>query len=447
LDKPSAAALSPSSWDMDIVISQIHTLSTKNDSDLKKLRDFLRHEQESLKANVHQIDQALQMLDPTQNTLGIAFLLAAQLNAAVYANQRTTFAYIGSFLKLADEQQVKKASVPINSVCKSYAQMAVDEGQQAMLRSLQPLCSAVEKLRPNTETLTPVHAEFLRVCLKAKAYHLAERILDQPIFDISLSSNNPTQMTPQSFLCYFYYGALIRIGMKKYSQALQLLLVVLTCPASCLSMIQADGFKKYVLVSLKVHGEMQQLPVYASHIVMRFSKSPSYVLDIAEAFKHGDPAALQRIAEEKMAQIQADQNVGLVKQVIASMQRHKVQTLTKTYLTLSMAEIAREVGLEESKTAEVEELLFDMISSGEIRARIDQSTGNVFFEDDHDEMDVGMVEKVQDTLGQILDLAQRIAAFEQEVVSSEAYIRKTAALEGGDPRAVPALGGYDFMDM
>jgi len=33
-------------------------------------QDFLRHEQETLKANASQIDQALQALDPVQCTLG-----------------------------------------------------------------------------------------------------------------------------------------------------------------------------------------------------------------------------------------------------------------------------------------------------------------------------------------------------------------------------------------
>lgn len=435
---------------MDIVISQIHTLSTKNDSDLKKLKDFLRHEQETLKANAHQIDQALQMLDPVQNTMGVAFLLAARLSAAGAAglgDQGATFTYVGSFLTVADEHQAKKASLPMSTVCKSYAQMAIDDGQKAMLRSLQPLRCALEKLRPNAETLTPVHAEFMRVCLKAKAYHMAGPVLDQPIFDVSLSNGSSPQMTPLSFLCYFYYGALIRVGMKEYTQALKLLLVVLTCPASCLSAIQADAYKKYVLVSLKVHGELQALPIYSSSIVQRFAKSPSYVLEIADAFKQGDPAALRRLMEEKAPQIQADGNVGLAKQVAGSLQRHKVQTLTKTYLTLSLAEIAREVGMEEG-TAEVEDLLFDMISAGEINARIDQTTGNVFFEEEDDEeMDVAMVGKMQETLQQILGLANRVASFEQEVVSSEAYVRKTAALEGGAVGAMPPIGGYDFMDM
>mmetsp|Transcript_37820 Transcript_37820/g.103965 ORF Transcript_37820/g.103965 Transcript_37820/m.103965 type:complete len:434 (+) Transcript_37820:80-1381(+) len=430
---------------MNAVVSQIHTLSTRNDSDLKKLKDFLRNDLEILKTLAGQIDQALPLLDPAQHTLGVAFLLAAQLSAGVYSNRRLTFAYVGNFLRVADEQQLKKASVQANSLCKSYAQMAVDDGQQAMLQSIAPLRCAIEKLRPDPETMTPVHSEYLRVCLKAKAYHLGVRILDQPIFDIAPTSNNCMHMTAASFLCYFYYGALIRIGMKEYTQALQLLLVTLTCPASCLSAIQADAYKKYALVSLKINGELQPLPAYASHIVHRFAKNAGYAVEIAEAFKQGDPAALARVVEEKAAAIQADNNMGLVKQVVESLHRHKVQTLTKTYLTLSLAEIARELGLEESRTPEVEELLFDMISSGEINARIEQNTGNVSFEGEDEEMDVGMVDELQDQLQQILELASRVSSFEQEILSSEAYIRKTTTFEG--ERTGTALGAYDFMDM
>jgi len=433
------------------VISQITTLSTGNDGDLKKLKDFLRHEQESLKANAVHVDQALQVLDPMQNTLGIAFLLAAQLSASAMVDARATFTYIGNFLKVADEHQVKKAAVPVNIVCKSYAQMAIDGGQHMTLRSIAPLRCALQKLRPDAETLTPVHTEFLRVCLKANAPHLAGPVLDQAIFDISLTNSNCTHMTAQSFLCYFYYGAVVRISMKNFTSAMRLLLVALTCPASCLSAIQADAYKKYVLLSLKVHGELLSLPVYASHIVQRYTKSPSYVLDIAEAFKQGDVAGLRRAAEEKAQQIEADQNTGLVKQVIASLRRHKVRTLTKTYLTMSIIEICGEIGFEEpdAVVAEVEDLLFDMISCGEINASIDQSTGNVSFEDDLGDAGMGpeMGEKLQDQMAQILELATRVAAFEREVVSSEQYIRKTAVLEGDRSGASLPLGNFDFMDM
>ena len=56
-----------------------------------------------------------------------------------------------------------------------------------------------------------------------------------------------------------------------------------------------------------------------------------------------------------------------IMEVVTSMQRHKILTLTKTYLTLSLVEIANEAGL--SNTREAEDILFDMISEGEIKAQ------------------------------------------------------------------------------
>jgi len=332
--------------------------------------------------------------------------------------------------------------------------MAIDLGPQAMLQSLKPLRAALEKLAETPETLTPVHTEFLRVCLKVKAYHLAARLLDQPIFDITSSStgnsSSPAQVTPQSFLSYFYYGALVRIGTREYLKAIQLLLVVLTCPASCLSAIQADAYKKYVLLCLKVHGEVKQLPIYTSHILVRYSKSPSYALEIAEAFRAADVPAMQRILEERQPAIEADQNMGLAKQVVASMRRHKISTLTKTYLTLSLAEIATEAGLPESDPAEAEAILFDMISEGEIKARIDQRTGNVSFEDTDECLDEDVMHKLEGKLGQIIELSQRIGGFEQEVVTSESYVRKTGLMEmsmSGQGQQMAGAMTYDLMDM
>ncbi|CAE6936987.1 cops3 [Symbiodinium sp. CCMP2592] len=711
---------------MDSVVHQIHTLSTQNESDLKKLKDFLRHEQETLKANAPQIDQALQALDPVQCTLGVAYLLQAQLSAAVFSNQRATFAFICNFLQVADGLQAKKAASPMTAVCRSFSQMAIELGQQAMLKSLKPLRSALEKLQDTPETLTPVHSEFLRVCLKVKVYHLAARLLDQPIFDISASNStgnsSPAQLTPQSLegsfgtgmvrpsslgfametaaekvvlslefaakelvlqrsvatgpsvieapllvLCAMdfapellapppqapssavsfagrgkallfeaesgggarvprvrpfwvllatagpeeqlevhasvcfdvapevaracarakrkgqshafhrtsaelvststeqvvavlqcairvsclrgslavvpdiqvvsadeaegcedievrsspvpprpeqrsrgvevettpghlrgpgldetWYAGPIEIqtlqepskpagdreeaaaesadpealsaltlasqmtrellelsetgqnGTREFLKALQLLLVVLTCPATCLSAIQADAYKKYVLLCLKVHGEVKLLPIYTSHILVRYSKSPSYVLDIAEAFKASDIAGLQRIIEEKQPAIEADQNLGLVKQVLSAMRRHKILTLTKTYLTLSLAEIASEAGIQ-GDHAEAEAILFDMISENEIQARIDQRTGNVSFED-AENLDMDMMQTLQGKLGQIMELSQRISGFEQEVVTSESYVRKTSLLDMSAERQAGAMS-YDLMDM
>ena len=47
---------------------------------------------------------------------------------------------------------------------------------------------------------------------------------------------------------------------------------------------QADAYKKYVLLCLKVHGEVKALPVYTSHILQRYSKSASPLVPVDQSF-------------------------------------------------------------------------------------------------------------------------------------------------------------------
>lgn len=56
-------------------------------------------------------------------------------------------------------------------------------------------------MEPTKETLTPVHMEFLRVCLKVKVYHIAAHFLDHSaIYDIAVSTGSGNST---SALCFF----------------------------------------------------------------------------------------------------------------------------------------------------------------------------------------------------------------------------------------------------
>lgn len=46
----------------------------------------------------------------------------------------------------------------------------------------------------------------------------------------------------------------------------------ITTPAMAVSHIMLEAYKKYILVSLILHGKVQQLPKYTSQIVGRFIK-------------------------------------------------------------------------------------------------------------------------------------------------------------------------------
>lgn len=50
----------------------------------------------------------------------------------------------------------------------------------------------------------------------------------------------------------------------------------ITTPAMAVSHIMLEAYKKYILVSLILHGKVQQLPKYTSQIVGRFIKVGMY---------------------------------------------------------------------------------------------------------------------------------------------------------------------------
>ena len=65
-----------------------------------------------------------------------------------------------------------------------------------------------------------------------------------------------------------------------------------------------------------------------------------------DAFARRDAAALAAAAEEHAETFERDDNKGLVARVVDALAKRKVRDLTRTYLTLSLADIAASAGLE-----------------------------------------------------------------------------------------------------
>lgn len=56
------------------------------------------------------------------------------------------------------------------------------------------------------------------------------------------------------FLLYYYYGGMIYTAVKNYERALYFFEVAITTPAVAMSHIMLESYKKYILVSLILHG-------------------------------------------------------------------------------------------------------------------------------------------------------------------------------------------------
>lgn len=95
--------------------------------------------------------------------------------------------------------------------------------------------------------------------------------------------------------------------------------------------------------------------------------------DVASAYSLGDSEKLISLCAKYADVFVQDKNTGLIKQLQQSFYKRNIQTLTKTFITLSLADMAQKVKLPSAKHAE--NLILDMIRNGEIFATINQKDG------------------------------------------------------------------------
>jgi len=299
------------------------------------------------------------------------------------------------------------------------------------------LRTAITKLRPNSESLTPLHAEFLMACLVSKCYKAALPILAEEVYAIA----NPESygFNHRDLLRYYYYGGLVYVGVKDFDNALEFFKHGFTSPALVLSAIMVESYKKFALVSLLVHGQLQPLPKYTSSVVQRYLKTtcPQYT-DLVNAYLTGSTDEVHKIAAQHVEVFTKDKNFGLVKQCIQALYKKNIKRHTQTYLTLSLVSIAESVKLSAPKDAE--RAVLRMIEDGEIFATINQKDGMVSFDEDPEQYDTaGMLNNLDRQIHSTIDLASKLRLVDEEIASSGEYIQKTMHERG-------RFGGGDFDD-
>ena len=248
-------------------------------------------------------------------------------------------------------------------------------------RGLPIIHNAIKKLQLDVNTgtikinqLTLIHADLLQLSLACKNFSLALNLLSNEILDI----HKPTSSSFDSkyLLNFFYYSGCIYAAMKQFETALFYLEQSLTTPASVISQIMIESYKKFVLISLISKGKLPMLPKYTSRIVLNQIKPICSIYhDLAAAFLCYDQNKFNTLCQKYQDLFQQDRNIGLVKQLQQSFYKKNIQKLTKTFITLSLADMASKVKLPTAKDAE--NIMLNMIKDGEIFATINQKDGNV----------------------------------------------------------------------
>lgn len=124
--------------------------------------------------------------------------------------------------------------------------------------------------------------------------------------------------------------------------------------------------------------------------------------------------------------LKEDENYGIAKQVLNHLTKHRMKDLTNTYITLSLTDIANQIGLPDSNA--VENILFQMISFNEINASIDKNNDMVRFGscsiNDVDEQDESILQTIEKSMSETVDLSNVLRNMQHRIITSREYISK-----------------------
>lgn len=399
---------------VESLLAQIQGLSDNNE-DILHLHNILKQSEELLRSHSAGLSPFLDQLDPSKHSLGYLYILEARMCAPISKEQANELVLtIATFISSCVAEQIRLVPDKFISVCKKFKDQVMM--LEAPMRGVAPLLTAIRKLQSSSEHLTSLHPDFLLLCLLSKCYRTGLCILDDDIFEVD---------QPKDFFLYCYYGGMICIGQKRFRKALELLLNVVTAPMTTINAIAVEAYKKYILVSLIHNGQFStSLPKYTSSVAQRNLKNfcQPYI-ELGNCYNNGNISQLETSVHERREKFESDKNLGLVKQVVASMYKRNIQRLTQTYLTLSLQDIANRVQLNSPKEAEMHVL--QMIEDGDIFATINQKDGMVrFLEDPEQYKSCEMIEHIDSSIQRVVALSKKLTSMDELISCDPLYLAK-----------------------
>ncbi|GAM24380.1 hypothetical protein SAMD00019534_075550 [Acytostelium subglobosum LB1] len=394
----------------------------RRETNPKTMKTNLTHFEDTLSNNLHNLDQVLLVLDPRAHSLGYLFVLKAKINDQ-RKNPQSYIAQVTTFLSACNAEFVQAAPTQFCQVCRHYTDLLFQVRQPS--RGVLPLRRALGMLITSSTQLTPVHADFLQLCILSKCYHMALPVVSQSITDVN---PDQTSITIRDVLCYFYYAGIVFSTLKMYRQALDAFRQVWTAPATAISAIAIEAYKKYYLVFLMMNGTTPGFPNYTPIVVQRAIKNHCKAYsEFGTSIINGNINEIHAKASSNAETFSKDNNMGLVKLAIKSIHRRNIKKLTQTYMTLSIQNIAEHVKL---TPTEAEAIVLKMIEDGEIFATISQKDGMVTFHENPESYSGHKIlNELDHQVKSVFALDGRLRAMDEKFSVSQAYLKRLVSSE------------------
>jgi len=414
---------------LDQFVGTVKTLSSQRT--FSDLCEYLNKQSAVLSGNIGQLDTLYESLDPNQHSLACLAVLATRLQGDNIDNWDLMLARIDTLIAEASEEQIRFSPHILAELCHLLSSELVKH--DLSIRGIALVSRAILKLQPNPGVLTSAHSDLAKLCLKARCFGPILPVLDTDITQINKEGDH---MDAAYVLLYYYYGGSIYLAIKEYEKALYFFEVAVTCPTSAVSHIMLEAYKKYLLVSLLVHGDKPKdavaLPKFTSPIVGNFLHPLCHAYsEVVKAYHLNSSEALRNVLTKYREIFETDNNLGLVNQVVEAQTRTNIKRLTKTFVTLSLSDVASRVGLDSSTAAERE--IVEMIKNGSIHATISQQDGMVRFDlNPESYSSPDMLRLVEESVTRAINLDRQVEKLTEKLMLSNSYIRKIAGAKDED---------------
>ncbi|MBN3276616.1 CSN3 protein, partial [Polyodon spathula] len=396
---------------------------------MTQLCELINKSGELLAKNLSHLDTVLGALDIQEHSLGVLAVLFVKFSMPNIPDFETLFSQVQLFISTCNGEHVRYATDTFAGLCHQLTNSLVERKQP--LRGVGILQQAIDKMQMNTNQLTSIHADLCQVsklfCVLSVAYIIKIMHLD--------SISYKSYLNTFTFKMLLYYHSVHQkkyFSMNNLSQTFYKLhksksfrcKLAITTPAMAVSHIMLEAYKKYILVSLILHGKVQQLPKYTSQIVGRFIKPLSIAYhELAQVYSTNNPAELRNLVNKHNETFTRDNNMGLVKQCLSSLYKKNIQRLTKTFLTLSLQDMASRVQL--SGSQEAEKYVLHMIEDGEIYASINQKDGMVSFHDNPEKYNnPAMLHNTDQEMLKCIELDEKLKSMDQEITVNPQFVQK-----------------------
>lgn len=370
-----------------------------------------------------QLNTALDTFEVQHHSAAVLCILRAKLHLQQLPQADPVIEQTRHFLASFNGEHIRLLPAMFADLCHRFCRLLISRHEA--IKGIACLVRAVRTVQRHDAELTAVHCDLCELCLSAKCLKPALAILDVDISDMR------PPLDCREYLLYYYYGGMIYLALKRYDRAFLMLENAVSLPASMVSAIMLEAYKKWLLVGLLCVGRKPQPPKFTSTnqlVRLQYVGNCQVYVDLVDAFDKRSPGELRDLAIRHEAAYRADRNWGLVKQVLAGRIKQNILHLTKTFITLSLSDLASRAAA--LSPAEAERCLLELIEERKIFASIDQAGQVVTFRDNPEQYaSAGMLEAVESEIRQVMAIDKGLNQLIDNIRSSQVYAAKMASRE------------------